>query len=166
MNHYKLHPSLLHSHPHGGHLLLLKVVHQIKHLLNYSARFFKNPPWNKHQIIILVNLPPSLLEINEKSMEIKTKIFTMFPSITQSTNNDKFFYKDKTYHYCRKKGHIAPAYKKCKYDWANGINKPQANANDIIFLPPNIIIYCWGEITTKLQWQMVLKHRCHSIEDI
>jgi hypothetical protein len=30
--------------PHGNHLLLLKVVYQIKHLLNYWARFFKNPP--------------------------------------------------------------------------------------------------------------------------
>jgi hypothetical protein len=30
-------------------------------------------------------------------------------------------------HYCGKKGHIALACKKCKYDRANGINKPQAN---------------------------------------
>jgi len=58
-----------------------KAIHQIKHLSNYWARFLKSPLWNKHQIIILVNLPPSLLEIKEKSMEIKTKIFTMFHQV-------------------------------------------------------------------------------------
>ncbi len=44
-----------------------------------------------------------------------------------STNNNKEFYKDKNCHYCGKKGHIALACKKRKYDQANGINKPQAN---------------------------------------
>jgi hypothetical protein len=44
------------------------------------------------------------------------KIHNVSSSITQSTNNNKKFYKDKTCHYCRKKGHIAPTCKKCKYD--------------------------------------------------
>jgi hypothetical protein len=37
-------------------------------------------------------------------------------SITRLTNNNKEFYKDKTYYYCRKKGHITLACMKCKYD--------------------------------------------------
>jgi hypothetical protein len=29
-------------------LLLVKIIHQIKFLLNYWAKFFKNSPWNNH----------------------------------------------------------------------------------------------------------------------
>jgi hypothetical protein len=35
---------LLHYHLRGIHLLLVKIIHQIKFLLNYWAKFFKNSP--------------------------------------------------------------------------------------------------------------------------
>ncbi len=38
-------------------------------------------------------------------------------------------------HYCGKKGHMALVCKKCKYDQANGINKPQAN--DVVIAQDN-----------------------------